>query len=47
MSMSTCTNANGIDTLVNGQRVRMTANYNATAAATDAMGIAIMYISRT
>jgi hypothetical protein len=46
-SMSICANANGVDTLTNGQRVRMTANYNAPAAVNDAMGIAILYISRT
>ncbi len=48
-SMSTCTMRNGVpvDTISNGQRITMTSNYNATEAATDAMGIVIMYVSAT
>jgi len=48
-SMSTCVMQNGVpvDTISNGQRIQMTSNYNATAAASDAMGIVIMYVSAT
>lgn len=48
-SMSTCVQQNGVpvDTITTGQRIDMVANYNATAAATDAMGIVIMYVSAT
>jgi hypothetical protein len=48
-SMSTCTQKNGVpvDTISSNQRIQMVSNYNATAAATDAMGIVIMYVSAT
>lgn len=48
-SMSICRMTNGVpvDRLTSGQRVTMTANYNAPAAMTDAMGIVIMYVSAT
>ena len=48
-SMSTCTMKNGVpvDTISNGQRIDMVANYDSPVADPYAMGIAIMYVSAT
>jgi hypothetical protein len=48
-SMSTCqgTLTRPIDTLTNGQRVRMVSRYNAPEPVSDAMGIVIMYVARS
>jgi hypothetical protein len=46
-SMGICMGAGGtpIDTVRSGQRITLTANYNAPAAVDDAMGISILYLA--
>ncbi len=47
MGVCTGTRADPVATLARGQRVTITGNYNMPAAATDQMGIALLYIDQT